>query len=209
LRKHAQDDRFLIYGVYSNIIEDIKHYDVIQTSLRMLTSTLLLAIYAAIGFLFSLSSSTLHFDNILGAIFISLLGVGLITVICILDLVFQERLLIANLAEALKLEEGHEWLPKIHQRMLHGGSYYAAPNRKVLFYIGCGSSLLLVSGLALCYFIEFENLVLTIATMVSTMFLILIYAYALLKITGKFENLIRKVVYTPRNNKKEHKNGGN
>jgi len=193
-QKKTKDKKLRIFGVYIRIIDAIKHYDGVQTTYRTLSSTLLLSAFAAIGFLFSSKAAKLPFDKFIGVLFVCVTGLGALTILCVLDLFFQERLLIANFIEAIKLERDNKWLPTIHHDMLHNGIRHSAPNRKVFFYIGCSSCLIIFAGASLIYLFYSASLSLIILISLLIVFFIIFYSYFLLKITGRFDSLIKKIL---------------
>jgi len=180
------------FGVYSRLIEDIKHYETVQATYRAMTSSLLLATYAAIGFMYSIKPSSLPLNAPTWACFIGGISLAIIFTMAILDLFFQERLMIANAIEVLKFEAKYAWLPKIQHRLLTLTSHPSSPKKKAWFYIGCGDSLILVIGLAILYHNNFTLNVLNIVIAVCVLFFLWLYGYLLRRISKSFEDLIRK-----------------
>lgn len=190
--QNRQENKLLIYGMYTKLIESIKHYDGIQNTYRSLSSTLLLAAFVGIGFLFSSQGNASPIQTLLAVIFICLIVIGALTVFCLLDLVFQERLLIANLYEALKLEKQHQWLPQVHHYMLYKDSHFSDPCKKAIFYIGCSSCLFILIGFFLSYFLSrgFVHLSLIIFCVAASIFL---YSQLIKRITGKLQAFISDI----------------
>lgn len=147
------------YGIYTSAIEGIKHFDTVQTALRVFTSTLLLGIFAVLGFLFSSTGLELtERGRLVVTSCIALAGLLPITCICLIDLIFQERLLISNFLTAERCEAHNSLLPKIHSSMFIDGKHHGEPLKKVWFYIGCGWSLILVGSFSLsAIFFDFPN----------------------------------------------------
>lgn len=186
-------NNLLAYGVYTKHIEAIKHYDGIQTKFRSLTSTLLLGIFAATGFLFTFQDQILPVHIIAVVACLCLLGIGAVTIFCLLDLVFQERLIIANFIEALKLEEKYKWLEPIHHNMIHKGVHFSSPSKKVIFYIGCGLFLFFLFSLSLYYYVKsFNNPYLLFIPFLFLIIFSLLYSTILIRVTGKLDVLIKK-----------------
>lgn len=191
-KKIDKESRLCIYGIYTKLIEAIKHYDGIQATLRSLSSTLLLATFVGIGFLFSSQGSDSPIRTLLAVILICTLSIGALTILCFLDLVFQERLSIANLYEALKLEEKHQWLPQIHHYMLDKEAHYSDPSRKAVFYIGCCSCLFVLIGFFLHYFLS-NSLTHLLIIISGVIFAILLYSIIIKKITGNLKRFIIEI----------------
>jgi hypothetical protein len=190
------EDPVLVYGVYSKLVEGIKHFDSIQTTYRTLASTLLLSCFVAIGFLFSTKATSLPIDRAVGSVIVAIMGIGIVTIIFCVDLLFQERLLIANFVEAVKLERQHAWLPRAHMRIMGKGNHAGSPNRKVFFYIGCGGCLFLIIAVSVLSIFRFElNLVsgALVSLVIGTIFG---YSFILRKAAGKFEILVRKSLHS-------------
>ncbi len=187
----VEEDMLIPFGIYSQLIEDIKQYDNVQTTYRVFTSTLLLGTLAAIGFLFSLQPSLIPLNVIVWVIGLSVTTLAIITSFASLDLIFQERLMIANVIEVLHLEAKYSMLPKIHHNMLNMRSHPASPNKKVLFYSGCGICLIFIIGFSVWYgancSLGLKGLIILSATVI-TMFL---YGLMLDKFTMSFEELIK------------------
>ncbi len=183
------EDKLLRYGVYTRLIDDIMHYDTVQATYRTMTSSLLLASFAAIGFLYSLKPNTLSFSLSVWLLCVCSVSFLAITMMAIMDLISQERFMIANVIEALKLETEIEWLPKIHHKMLELKKHPASPNRKSWFYIGCGSTMILIGGHAVADFIFLPppyNFVIYLIALLTIVF----YALFLYRISKSFEEII-------------------
>jgi len=196
-KKNLQQERLRIYGLYSQLIEGIKHYDNIQTICRSMASTLLLASFAVIGFLFTLKANVLHIDNLICVIFTGVLSLVGITALGLLDLVFQERLLIANFVSAVHLEDCHKWLPSAHNNMLQKGSHHGSPIRKAIFYVGCSVCLFAVIGSTTFLLYGLESLVNSILIPFLTILSAAFYGFMFSRVTGRFEVLAEKLLKEP------------
>src|SRR3972149_4207926 len=60
--KEEEEKRLVIYGTYTNIIQSIKHFERLQTHYRIISSTMLLATFPAIGFILSSQVKLLPID---------------------------------------------------------------------------------------------------------------------------------------------------
>lgn len=190
----GEKNRLIQYGLYIKAIEGVKHFDTVQTSYRIFTSTLLLAIFAVIGFLFSSTSLNLSENyRLVMASVVGFLGLVPITVVCFLDLVFQERLLMSNFITAEKIELKNKWIPSVHSKMFSNGTHHGEPLRKVWFYIGCGWSLIWIIMLCLAALVsEFPNEKLDI-TLTFLLGLLASWGYYkfLSKVTGRYSDMIK------------------
>lgn len=186
-------DRLLIYGIYTKLIDDIKQFDTIQAIYRTTASTFLLATFVAIGFLFSSKTMILPIDNLIIVILICMMSLGAISTICFLDLVYQERLVISCFCELYKLEKQHPWLPQPHRYMLSNGEHPGGTTRKIFFYIGCGYSLILLSGLSLTYILN-RNIITLLSSVLLTIIACILYYVLMVKITGNFKQLVSKTL---------------
>lgn len=184
-----EEDKLMVYGIYTKLIEGIKHFDGVQATYRMMTSTLLLAIFAAIGFLFSRMATEFPVNRLIGVVAICIFGISGITTLGFLDLVFQERLVVSNFVEALKFEKKYRWLPQVHHRMIHNGTHHGSPARKAIFYIGCATCLFIIAGTALANLFSDEHYNKQVVW-VFTVFVIISYYFFFTKRTGKFERIV-------------------
>jgi hypothetical protein len=191
--KKKLEDRLLVYGSYTNFIQNIKHFDILQTSFRIMTSSALLATFAAIGFILSAENKNLPFNGLIAVILICLFGLLAIVTLWHLDLILYERLLISNFAEALRLENKHTWLPKVHHNMLHGHSKQDKPANVVLYYIGCGSSLILTAGAALACLLKNSGISTMLTIVFSTIFFAILYFLFLKKSTKSIKAQIKVI----------------
>lgn len=187
----SEEQKLLIYGVYSKLIEGIKHFDGIQTTYRVVSSTLLLAIIGAIGFLFSSMLTEFPINKLIGVIAICFSGIAGITALGFLDLIFQERLVVSNFIEALKFEKKYEWLPQVHHKMIHGGTHHGSPTKKSLYYIGCSSCLFMIATLSLSNIFS-ANIYLRILIYFCGLIAIIIYSLFFTRQTGNFNKIVEQ-----------------
>lgn len=193
----------VVYYVYTSCIQSIKHFDTVQTSLRMIASTMMLAFFVGIGFVFSSENRILLIDSIFNVILIGTVGIAAICSIWHLDLIFYERLLISFFSEAFEMESRFNWLPKIHQNMLYGPSAQDKPKNIVFFYIGCGATIIITAGLSLSYLLVPYGTFALLFGILGTVVLLPLYSYFLKKKTQSVEILLKKL----RSLKKRMSNG--
>jgi drug/metabolite transporter (DMT)-like permease len=189
--------KLIIYGMYTNYIKEIKHFDNIQTYFRILTSTILLATLAAIGFLFSIQKLDFPFERSIAAILLSVIGLASIFTLWHIDLKFYQRLLISNFAEAFRLEKENKWIPKVHHNMLFSSHKKDHPSNIAYYYIGCISSLILTISITIGYNLYAEQIkyiysvfVIFIAICLITFF----YFYIKIK-TRKINEFLKEMHY--------------
>lgn len=189
-----KNKNLLVYGAYTKLIEGIKNYDNMQTVYRRIASTFLLATFAALGFIFSSEAINIKVNLNLATIltcFLSLIG---ISVIGLLDLIFQERIVVGFFVELIKLERTYKWLPQVHHNMIKHGSHHGSPLRKGIFYVGCASTLLLLIGFSFALHVGIHNLQHSIPILFGTIVCIVAYAYSFFSITGRYETLIKHIL---------------
>lgn len=183
--------RLFYYGLYTRAIEAIKHFDSIQTYYRMLTSKILLGVFAMSGFVFSAELS-LRFLNRFWIVFgACVLGAIIITSLGYIDLIFQERLLISNFREAYDLEEKHKWLPQIHHNMRLEGKHHASSARKSLFYIVSNLTLFILAAVSL-FFAEAKSSHILVSC-ITYIALLTLYYWIFCKQVGDFNKLFDEI----------------
>lgn len=145
-----QSNHLLAYGLYSNVISQIKHFDNLQTYFRGLASSFSLGAFAAFGFLLSGNNHVEPFSAALPIVVVMMIGLLTVMAMWDLDLVFYERLQSSNLAEAIRLEKAHPWLPQIHSESLY--RYHHDKAGSVLyFYVGSVGALIGTCAIIVCY----------------------------------------------------------
>ncbi len=189
--KPKRESHHIVYLAYSNCIQAITHFDNIQTTFRVMTSTILLATFAGIGFIFSGESKQLPIDAFIAVVLVCAIGLSAICALWHLDVVFYERLLISFFTEAYDLEERFAWLPKIHHKMLIESSNKEKPRNLVFFYIGCGTTLIATAGLMVVYLLRPYGTLTMLAAIFGTVLLLFFFTAFLKKKTESLEKLVR------------------
>jgi len=164
-----------------------------QTFYRLMASTFLLGSFGAFGFLFSTQNKNLSYENIFPVLLICFAGMASIISLWHLDLIFCERLLISNFAEAFKLEQKYEWLPKVHHNMLDGIHSQDKPSNVTYFYIGSGSSLLLTTGIILVCSMPYHEIWTRAAVFSITLISIFILNKYIKQKTKKTKDLLNRI----------------
>lgn len=198
--KKQKHNRLFYYGLYTIAIDGIKHFGNIQTYYRMLASKVLLGVFVVFSCIFSFELSSKALNPYWIAFVTCILGAVIITIIGYIDLVFQERSLIANFREAYDLEQQFRWLPPIHQNMLLEGKHHASSSRKSIFYIACNIILFLLATIPL-FFAQIKSHHLVISLGGYALFL-LIYFNTFNKVVGNFDKIFSEI-----ENKRKIKDG--
>lgn len=127
------DDR--IVSLYECCLEQERHFNLLQSGYRKLSSTWLLGNFAAIGFLLNSDDIARTISPTLAIVFVGMMSSIGIAMLWALDLLVYHRLLNANFAEAFRLETDHLWLPRTHYNMYYDALTHGYLPRVVLFYI--------------------------------------------------------------------------
>jgi hypothetical protein len=188
-KTEKNNDKLMIYGIYIKLIDSIKHFDTIQTYYRTLASSILLATFAAIGFLFTSRGGIIASWPGRGTVLICFLSFLAINVIKILDIKYQEGFLISNFLALLTLERKNPWLPQAHQMMIYKGQHFASSNKKDLFYIGCNMILLILIILTWIHIVGYQPWKICFSLIIGGL-LAFLYVKGSLKITKKIDQLI-------------------
>src|SRR3989304_7385552 len=114
--KILEKNKLYIYGLYNKIIENEKHYTVLQAKYKTNAAYWLLIIFAAIGIIFSSEEIGLPLNHLSATIFICCIGILGLIFIWYEDLIIQEKFLSINHLEASKLEKKYTWLPQVHNQ---------------------------------------------------------------------------------------------
>jgi hypothetical protein len=150
------ESKSIVWESYREMGEYERHFDRLEQQCRTLSSTWILAAFAAIGYLLINVSATQHdwlFSNrtlIISLIaFLSAIGIRLLWV---LDRVYHQ-LLNACFADGLRLEDENNWLPCIRHKMVESQKNGTALPQIAAFYIGCTLTLLIISAVFLVWWL--------------------------------------------------------
>jgi hypothetical protein len=161
---NAAADR--IWEIYKEIGEEERHFNQIQHQYRILTSTWLLATFAATGYALTKLETgsndafwlTSYKELIVAAI--ALFGAVGIRLLWLLDIKVYHQLLDACFVTGVKLERRYEWLPPLRNTMLDtqsaqkGQSDLGVLTHVKWFYIVCTTALLAIGGLFLAIWLS-------------------------------------------------------
>jgi len=145
-REKSNDERELIFKLYSELGSIERHSSGVQSQYRVLASTWMLAVFAGIGFVISKEFS-FDIPKQYFVIAIGFAGLAGLLLLWVLDLMFYQRLLDPAYIEAMKFESAHDWLPQTRnniRRLLQGKglrivlSYYIALTEVMVFICGAG-----------------------------------------------------------------------
>jgi hypothetical protein len=146
-----------------------RHFNTIQHQYRFLASSWMLALFAAIGYVFT--SVNTPFDKFTITFFLSTVSSIGFTLIWMLDLRVYHQLLEAYFVEGLKLEDQHKDIPQVRNNMLYSQSSASSEilTTVVYFYLFCiGISLILSTGALILIL----NKYLDVAAILGAMYLI-------------------------------------
>ena len=199
-QKPKRESHLVLYLAYSNCIQAIKHFENVQTTFRVMTSTILLATFVGIGFIFSGENRQLPIDSFIAVAIVCSIGIAGIYALWHLDLIFYERLLTSFFAEAYDIEDRSNWLPKIHHKMVAGRLGEDKAKNLVFFYIGCGSTLIVTAGLVGTYLLEPYGALAMAGAIGGTILLLLFYRIHLRRRTENQEQLLFKLLAKKKDN---------
>jgi len=145
-------DKETILQLLNHIGDQEKHFNGLETQYRLLASTWLLACFGGIGFLLQ-SDNEFVVDSWMLTGFIGLIGSVGIYLLWMMDIKVYHKLLHCVFIEGIKLEQVHDWLPRIRTEMLISQGTGDVTTNTGLYYICSISILLIVSTLA--FFMSF------------------------------------------------------
>jgi len=171
-KKKSNKDNLFIYGNYTKIIDNEKHYTVLQSKYKAQAAYWLLIIFAAIGIIFSAEEAGIPLDRMLSTMIICLVGIIGNCFIWYEDIMIQERFLNINHFEATKLEKKYSWLPQVHHQHLCF-SHKTMLKFKNIFYIGSNTILFLIFEFCLFIYIKQYNIIFLILSMIIVLIIFL------------------------------------
>lgn len=190
--KEKTSEDMIAYGIYIKLLDAMKHHSSVQLLIRTISSTLLLGSFASFGYIHSIEKSVLPFLNEIGVFFLAILSLCVITTLSFLDLVCQKRYIVANFSEGLYLENKYPWFPKFHEALLKNKKAFSMSKREAFFYIGASYSLFIIVALsAMVAFEGIHNLFTDTMIGALTILGMFLYTKLLLKVSGKFEKLVK------------------
>jgi len=197
MSKEENKKKLITYGMYCNFIKEVQHFDNLQTHFRLLSSTILLGSIAAIGFLFSLENLNIPLGKSFVALLVAFIGITSLLTLWYVDLKFYERLLVSNFAEAYRLENENDWLPKVHHNMLFASHKKDHPSNIAFYYIGCIETLTLTIGLTITYdlYLVHKHMFWAIFVLVLTFVLGVIFYVFIKRKTQKINDLLEQIEY--------------
>lgn len=180
-----KENKLEIYEKYSEILDGIFYYQDQQIDLRTMCSKIMLGTFALVGGLLfakiEISSSQLLILNVIFP-FLSLI---VVTAQLFTDLIYKERLKIAFVSEAVRLEKTYNWLPKFHLYLMKNNKTKLAADGQIIFYFGNVALLLLLSSISALLLPEFKSIF-------SKCAIILIYLIAYISYHTVFSKLVKK-----------------
>lgn len=188
-------DDLLVFDEYCQLIDGIQYFHDEQTELRFLTSKILLGTFTIVGAIFFTQIQVAHVQNLIIAAVIPILSIGVITVNLAQDLIVKERLRLACLSEALKLEKKNEWLPPFHRLMIHHQSkkYHGSGHKKLAYYLGCILILSILSAVALAFTPIFSNWISIASIFLSYTIFVIFYIIIAHKLVRKGHDILKEL----------------
>lgn len=168
--KSTKEDLY-IYGVYTKILANEKHYTILQSNLKSTTAYWLLIIIGGLGVIYSSRETSMPFQPLMSTFILCFIGIVGVNVLCYEDVVIQERFLSLNHLEAFKLENIYQWLPQVHHRQMCF-THKNMIKLKILFYVGCTTILFIIFLVSVVLYLYRYGILLPI---IVDLFLILIF----------------------------------
>ncbi|NGX56752.1 MAG: hypothetical protein K1060chlam5_00998 [Candidatus Anoxychlamydiales bacterium] len=195
--KEKPSKTLIRYGMYCNFIKEIKHFDIMQTFFRLISSTILLSSIAAIGFIYSFKTFSFPFQRTAATLMISIIGISTLITIWFVDLKFYEKILVSNFAEAFRMEKDFDFLPKVHHNMLFSVHKKDHPSNVAFYYIGCINTIILTIGCIMSYdFYSVHKIpIVSITILVIMLTLLFLISFIIKKKTNKISDLMKKINY--------------
>jgi hypothetical protein len=143
-----------IISIMDHIGDEERHFNELEKGYRLLASQWLLGSFGAMGYMLQLEKNILvdklAFISIIA--FVSCIGIFLLWLI---DIKVYHKLLNSCFMQGVKLEEDHDWLPKIRTTMLLGQSRTGdVVSATGLYYIVSCTLLIIISATSLCFYFE-------------------------------------------------------
>ena len=137
-----------VWAMVTELSECERHFNNLQHNYRVLASTWLLAMFAAIGYV--LTAKNLPFSPLYIVPFLGSASACGITLIWNLDLRVYHQLLESCFIEGLKLEKKYHWLPRVRLNMMEtqNGKPIGVLARVVWFYVIGNAVALFITGCA-------------------------------------------------------------
>lgn len=160
-----------------------------QNKYRALTSTWLLAAFVGIGYILSQEHKVeLPFNIFLAVILLSFLASFGITLLWFLDVVLYQKLWLGCVVELARLENTHNWLPRINLNTLRMRNSKKFTFFQSYFYIGINSVFIIISMLTAIYVFE-PDFIGFCAALISSIILIYITSRLMLFYSGELEKV--------------------
>lgn len=171
----------LVYGIYTRLIDNIKHFGLLRFHYVKLAFTFFLAVFLGIGFILS-GLEKLPFDKLIIIFFMTTSGVFGIILIAFLDFVVTDRLVQTTAIELVRMEKKYSWLPKEHHNMV-AMKVEGMGESKSHFYLALSAILIFFSIISMYFILEVNHFYLGIAFIVFGIGLIFLLKSYLKKIS--------------------------
>jgi hypothetical protein len=183
--KENGKNRLFIYGIYTKILNNEKHYTVLQANLKSGVAYWLLIIIAALGMIYSYRESSLPFERLLSTLAVCAIGLIGVNIIWYDDVIIQERFLTLNTLEAFRLENIYSWLPQVHHQQFCF-THRSMIKFKHLFYFGCNFILFVIFIISISLYLSVYNF---LVVLISDFFIIALFLiFSRLMFTRAYKN---------------------
>lgn len=181
-----KNDKWIVYQKYSEILDGIFTYQDQQVELREMCLKIMLGTFGLVGGLLfikvDVSSQALL---ILSAIF-PFLSLFIVSVNLVVDLIYKERLKLAFVSEALRLEAQYHWLPKFHISLINKNNRNnIAASGQIIYYLGSAGLLMLMSAIALSIDPIFSSILSKFIIFLTYLCLYIVYQFFMSKLVKK------------------------
>lgn len=187
----AKENKLVIYQKYSELLDGIFVYQNQQIDLREMCLQILIGTFIlVIGLLFIKVDISGQAILTMSALF-PFLALIIITVNLVIDLVYKERLKLAFISEALRLEKTYSWLPKFHISLVEDHKEFnSAANGQIIYYLGSSALMLLMSAISLSINPIFSYFWQKILILLVYFCVYLLYHWFMSKIVKKTETIL-------------------
>ncbi len=184
----AKENRLLIYEKYSEILDAVFTYQDQQVDLREMCLKIMLGTFALVGGLLFIKVDISSQALLIMSASFPILSLIIVTVNLVMDLVYKERLKLAFISEALRLEKTYSWLPKFHiSLMAQNTKSHLAASGQIIYYLGSSALLMLMSAISLSIDPIFSSILSRVIILFMYLFLYILYQLLMSRLVKKTE----------------------
>lgn len=182
----------IIYSLHAMLNQFELHLDGITNKYKSISITLLLATYAAIGFVFSIEAKDLQINKLLVSSLVCFFGVIGITSLWYLDIYVFQKFWGAFFIEEVKMEKKHNFLIKIGDLSMSLDDVKARINGHGNFYVFVNILLIVTAGISISFITK--SVVNKIFILSSYVILSLIVAFFMRSFSKKLLYVIKQLM---------------